>query len=407
MMGKQGRNEPCACGSGKKYKQCCGLVSKSPAGVTDSQAVINALRTAWVNFEAQRLEQAREICQQLLKALPAQLDAQYLLGLTYLKDGDIESAIRILEPLAAHKNARPQFIASLGLTYHERGDLDSAIKAYRKAIALEPRLVDAHYNMHAALIDSKNLNPSIASLEEVLALNPQDYDAAFMLGLLHHYQGHLKEAETLFELMPNNNGLIQSRLDAWRYLKKSFGKSLPVVTGSIHGTFQLAIQAAKVEGMILEFGVRHGNSIRQLASLSQHQVHGFDSFEGLPEPWHDEAMGSYSTKGVIPQISESVTLHQGWFDKTLPEFLKSNSGQVRLINVDCDIYSSTKTVLDLLAPRLVSGSVIIFDEYVGNLHWRDDEFKAFQEAVKTYGWTYEYLAFSFFTKQVVVEIKTA
>jgi len=76
-----------------------------------------------------------------------------------------------------------------------------------------------------------------------------------------------------------------------------------------------------------------------------------------------------------------------------------------LINIDCDIYSSTKTVLDLLAKRIVKGTVIIFDEYIGNQHWLEDEFKAFQEAVKANGWRYEYIAFSFFTKQVVVLIK--
>jgi hypothetical protein len=49
--------------------------------------------------------------------------------------------------------------------------------------------------------------------------------------------------------------------------------------------------------------------------------------------------------------------------------------------------------------------VIIFDEYIGNQHWREDEFKAFQEAVNANGWNYEYISFSFFTKQVVVLIK--
>jgi hypothetical protein len=99
-----------------------------------------------------------------------------------------------------------------------------------------------------------------------------------------------------------------------------------------------------------------------------------------------------------------VTLHQGWFDQTLPQFLAEHTAPVRLINIDCDIYSSTKTVLDLLAPRIQSGTVIIFDEYIGNQHWREDEFKAFREAIKTYGWNYEYLSFSFFTKQVVLKI---
>jgi len=48
--------------------------------------------------------------------------------------------------------------------------------------------------------------------------------------------------------------------------------------------------------------------------------------------------------------------------------------------------------------------VIVFDEYIVNENWREDEFKAFQESVLTYGWKYEYLYFSFFTKQVVVRI---
>ena len=401
---KLGRNDPCTCGSGKKYKQCCGANAASPAGAINQQAVINALRTAWANFEAGRLEQARDICQQVLKVLPAQLDAQYLLGLTYLKDGDIESAVKILGALATHKNARPQFIASLGFTYHEQGQLNLAIEAYRKAIGLAPELLDAHYNLHAALVDAKNLKPAIASLEKVIQLNPQDFDAIFMLGLLQDYQGSTEAAKSLFEKLPQNNALIQSRLDAWQYVKEAFGKPLPPVTGSIQDTFRLAVKAANIEGMVLEFGVRHGNSIRQLATLTKQDVHGFDSFEGLPEAWHDEDRGSYSTKGVIPQVPANVSLHQGWFDQTLPEFLKAHDGKARLINVDCDIYSSTKTVLDLLAPRIVPGSVIIFDEYIGNQHWREDEFKALQEAVKAYGWRYEYLAFSFFTKQVVVRI---
>lgn len=402
---KPGRNDSCPCGSGKKYKQCCGANAAAPNNNINQQAVMNALRTAWANFEAQRLEQARDICQQILKALPAQLDAQYLLGLTYLKDGDIESAIQILSLLAANKNARPQFIASLGFAYHEQGQLSSAIEAYRKAIALEPQLLDAHYNLHAALIDSKNLKPAIASLEKVTQLNPQDFDAIFTLGLLQDYQGHADMAKSLFEKLPESNGLIQARLDAWQYFKEAFGKPLPPITGSIQETFQLAVKAANVEGMVLEFGVRHGNSIRQLATLTKQDVQGFDSFEGLPEAWHNEDKGSYSTKGIIPKVPINVSLHQGWFDQTLPEFLKTHDEKVRLINVDCDIYSSTKTVLDLLATRIVPGSVIIFDEYIGNQHWREDEFKAFQEAVKTYGWRYEYLAFSFFTKQVVVRIK--
>jgi hypothetical protein len=60
--------------------------------------------------------------------------------------------------------------------------------------------------------------------------------------------------------------------------------------------------------------------------------------------------------------------------------------------------------LKILGPKIQSGTVLIFDEYIGNQRWKEDEFKAFQEAVNVNQWKYEYLAFSFFTKQVVIKI---
>ena len=74
------------------------------------------------------------------------------------------------------------------------------------------------------------------------------------------------------------------------------------------------------------------------------------------------------------------------------------------MNVDCDIYSSTKTIFEFLGDRIVPGTIIVFDEYLINPTWRDDEYKAFQEAVECHSWKYEYLAFNLFSKQAVVKI---
>ena len=400
-MTKPSRNAPCQCGSGKKYKHCCDLAVRSSLPIPQMRDQL--LRTAWVNFEAGRLEHAAEICQQILKATSKQIDAVYLLGLIALKDGQIERAIQYLTDVVKRDATKAPFIASLGFAYHEQGQIELAVQAYQKAIALDASCINAHYNLHAALINPDNLHLSIEALEKVVALAPQDQDAWFMLGLLNDYQGHAALAQQHFNQLKAPSPIIQSRLDAWHYLKANI-KPSTAMTGSMIETFKIAMSAATNQGMVLEFGVRHGNSIRQLAELANQPIHGFDSFKGIPEDWHDEGRGSYSTKGVIPKVPSSVTLHQGWFDETLPSFLNQNFEPVRLINIDCDIYSSTKTVLDLLASRIQSGTVIIFDEYIGNQHWREDEFKAFQEAIKTYGWHYEYLSFSFFTKQVVIKI---
>ncbi|MDE1904592.1 MAG: class I SAM-dependent methyltransferase, partial [Alphaproteobacteria bacterium] len=69
-------------------------------------------------------------------------------------------------------------------------------------------------------------------------------------------------------------------------------------------------------------------------------------------------------------------------------------GPVAFLHVDCDIYSSTKTVFDHLASRLGPGAVIVFDEYFNYPNWERHEFKAFQEFIRDSGLSYRYLGFA-------------
>jgi len=359
------------------------------------------LQTAWNFYRLRHLSDAESICHELVQANPKQAEALHLLGTIALHNGKAKEAVEFLT-LAIQYNKNPETLSNLGLAYHEQGLVAEAIKQYQRAIALVPQYINSHYNLHAAVLDPKNPAMAIACLTRVLSINPSDEDARFMLAVLLSYTGDKEQAATLFASGSHASAIYKARLDAWHYLNQK-NKVLPPIMGSGIQTFKYAMSLANPQGLVLEFGVRFGTSIRMLAEMVS-EVHGFDSFEGLPDEWHHEPKGSYTTKGVIPSVPENVSLHVGWFEDTLPKFLEQNSGAVRLVNVDCDIYISTKTVLELLAPRMVVGSVIVFDEYIGNQHWREDEFKAFQEAVEKYGWQYEYLCFSFFTKQVAVRI---
>ncbi len=402
---KPGRNDPCPCGSGKKYKQCC--QSQHATGAAESRAlpasIPDALRSGLTHHHAGRFAQAEAIYRQILRVAPNNADALNLLGALALRDGNSALAVDLLGRAVRFNQSNPEIFSNLGFALHEQGRLDAAAENYRKAIALDPNYAHAQFNLHALLLDPADMVPAIQCLRRVLAINPFDRDARYMLAVTLDYSGDAQAASAYFDTLEVGNELDRARLDGWRYLKSAC-RPLPRITGSLLQTFQLAFAAAPAGGLVLEFGVRHGNSIRQIAGLARQAVHGFDSFEGLPEAWHGEARGSYSTRGVMPQVSDNVTLHAGWFEHTLPAFLGRHEGPARLINVDCDMYSSTRTVLEQLAPRIVAGTVLVFDEYIGNAHWREDEFKAFQEAVAQYGWRYEYLCFSVFTKQVVVKI---
>ncbi len=100
-----------------------------------------------------------------------------------------------------------------------------------------------------------------------------------------------------------------------------------------------------------------------------------------------------------------MELVKGWFEKILPSFLADHPQEVAFLHIDCDLYSSTKTVLESFSPRICPGCVIVFDEYFNYAGWRMGEYKAFQEYVHTHGTKYRYLAFNRNHEQVAVIIE--
>lgn len=158
-----------------------------------------------------------------------------------------------------------------------------------------------------------------------------------------------------------------------------------------------ALAEASEPGLICEFGVEKGHSLTLLANAAGGRVvHGFDSFRGLPDHWTGtfEARGKFDLAGRLPKVPGNAELHVGWFDETLPKFLGQRGEAVAFLHVDCDIYSSTRTVFEHLGPRLQPGAVIVFDEYFNYPGWREHEWKAFQEWIARTGRSYRYIGFA-------------
>ena len=161
-------------------------------------------------------------------------------------------------------------------------------------------------------------------------------------------------------------------------------------------------------GANLEFGVFSGTTINALASRRPDlQFDGFDSFTGLPEDWD---MGekfvkgdAFDRKGVLPEVEDNVTLWEGWFDDTILKWIGKNAHMnISYLHVDCDIYSSTKTIFDNLNSRIKPGTIIRFDELscwrsvfgeasprgkanrVMYTTWKEHEYKAMNEWLEKY-----------------------
>ena len=178
------------------------------------------------------------------------------------------------------------------------------------------------------------------------------------------------------------------------------------------------IKNVKIEGLWLEFGVYRGRSISFISSKTENIVYGFDSFEGLHEFWdHSNPKGVYSLQGLIPDgaidgsndenpgmydsrptiktkpWNSNIRLVKGFFEDTLPNFLNENTGNVAFMNIDSDLYTSAKTVLNLLKDRIVKGTIISFDEICDYPDYRNHEIKAFAEFLIETGHNYDVIAY--------------
>jgi hypothetical protein len=164
---------------------------------------------------------------------------------------------------------------------------------------------------------------------------------------------------------------------------------------SREAVFGIAAQEIRdLNVLYLEFGVYRGSSMEiwsRLLGNPRSNLHGFDSFEGLPESWDLSAdKGYFSMDGAVPVSKDSrVSFFKGWFSETLPKYVLPDHERL-VVNFDADLYSSTKTVLDFLKPHISVGTYLYFDEFQA----REHELKAFDEFLSDTGWLFQVVAAS-------------
>lgn len=142
---------------------------------------------------------------------------------------------------------------------------------------------------------------------------------------------------------------------------------------------------------ILEFGTNEGYALAKMLYATRYlgmedrvTVHGFDTFQGMPAPqdvkdrnlvfdrdeWIEgQFKGGYEKLDAhLSSRYSNYRLHQGFFEDTLTDdFLGSlHQEPPILIWIDCDFYSSARTVMERIMPHLPNGCLVYFDEYEFN-----------------------------------------
>ena len=178
MTSKIGRNDPCPCGSGKKYKQCC-----EATGVVPAQSALSnfnaqhALQSAMAQHQAGNLPVAETLYKQVLQVNPNQPDALHLLGLIAKQKGDLKTAVQLMRKSLRFNPNYVEAYVNLGATLQQQDNLAEAADCYRKALILRPNYAEAHSNLGVVLKAQNNLHEAAQSFIAALTLTPNSAEA--------------------------------------------------------------------------------------------------------------------------------------------------------------------------------------------------------------------------------------
>jgi Flp pilus assembly protein TadD len=77
---------------------------------------------------------------------------------------------------------------NLGTCYLKTGNMEGAMEQFGKAVQLQPRSAEAHYNLGAAYMNSERYGEASALFRRALEIDPGHRQAAMMLEELEAYQ---------------------------------------------------------------------------------------------------------------------------------------------------------------------------------------------------------------------------
>jgi hypothetical protein len=162
------------------------------------------------------------------------------------------------------------------------------------------------------------------------------------------------------------------------------------------GHYDLYKQVATLPGDVVELGVYKGESLLNFAKFMEmlnpgdraKRVIGFDHWQGLgnytekdgpryetvgnveggwnPAEFYDtlvELIDLFHKDSFIPQ-KPRIELVNGDIRETVFDYVEQHPGlRISLLHFDCDLYEPTLAGLKALYPHVVTGGIVLFDEY--------------------------------------------
>ncbi len=208
-----GRNDPCPCGSGRKYKSCC---ANKPAGNVGSvpTTIPQMLQLGMQYRMAGRFAEAGNLFNQVLKLHPDHPDALHQLGIAAAQQNQFAQAETFLRRAIAVNPKHPTYLGHLGNILCGASRFEDAIPLFKKSIDLKSDDPVTWYNYGNALFNIDETEPAINALQKAISLKPDYALAHNAIGnayyKLERFADALPAFQKAYQLSPNITGLSQS-----------------------------------------------------------------------------------------------------------------------------------------------------------------------------------------------------
>lgn len=220
-----GRNDPCPCGSGKKYKQCCEAADSQRAAKARAldARVRPLLKKATEQAGLRQWLPAEQTCRQVLALVPGHPEALFLLGSMALAVTNYGAAAAYLgQAIAASPKPPVAYLSALALALIKADQLAAAEAALMRALAAAPRDAQLRVLMGMLAQLRGQWREAEQAYAEALSLQPAHAEALVYRATVLGRLGRQEEAE---ELLRRGLG-ASADVDALLVSLNNFGNSL-------------------------------------------------------------------------------------------------------------------------------------------------------------------------------------
>ena len=357
-----GRNDPCLCGSGKKYKKCCAQhaveargsdtqdITRTPAAAAPDLTTLFALLAAGRNADLER---------GALGLLARHKDFGILwklLGAALFNQG--KDALAALETAAKLLSRDPESQTNLGNVLRARGRLDEAVSCHRRAIALKSDYAEAHNNLGSALRDSKRPDQAVASYCQAISIKPDFAMAHMNLGDTLLALGRLDEAarsyRRVLQFRPDSveahNNLGNALRDSGRLEEAAASYRRAVAIGPDYAKLHNNLGNALLDlGRIEEAVASYSHALELEPDFAKAHSNLGSAFRELAKL--DEAEASYRRALAIRADSSEILTNLGVVQRLQGRADEAEASLRRALSIDPGAAPTITSLAELYADR--------------------------------------------------------